>query len=488
MTATLKPFQIKLGDLNFVHNQVLFPTVKWLGYDANGHSIFGYIAHDGMHPLGKLGAFDPLQVISPDTGLPIYASARVADGIRDTSGVYNNLTQGWEGFGSSERPFMREMTHPDYNNYVAQHADNSAFESGAGQTVDATNGNLIHSGGGYSNPLSNVVDYTPRMISQTIANSGYVNNDTTLPYANQAFADALSAQAEAAGGDAQQNEGFIRSINTVAGDPGYSGWFVLFGQFFDHGLDFIGKPNGNATITIPLAPTDPLYGQPGPDGQPVYALHINRATVDNPLSAGSDGQFYTGDDIDPGTDQLYGTSDDVIGPLSPEYVNHTSPFIDQSQTYGSEEQVTMLLREWVDDPNDPGHFIPGAALFDGQTLSDEAAWHLPDGTLTHQTLPTLAELRQHLLDTDRDDLTWEDIKQLPRPGHARPRARRRSGNGGRASRLYRAFDPARHESAFRCGAYQRVGKAANHRLQHRSSRLQFAVTLRVRGGLWGQQR
>src|SRR5581483_2580926 len=164
-------------------------------------------------------------------------------------------------------------------------------------------------------------------------------------------------------GDALQNDGFIRSLNSVSGDPGYSGWFVLFGQFFDHGLDFIGKPNGNATITIPLSPGDPLYGQLGPDGQPVYALHVNRATVSNPLGAGPDGKFYTADDINPGADKLYGTSDDVVGPLSPEYVNHTSPFIDQSQTYGSEEQVTTLLREWVVDPNNPGHFVPGAALF-----------------------------------------------------------------------------------------------------------------------------
>ena len=304
---------------------------------------------------------------------------------------------------------MRDMTHPDYNNYVAQYADNPAFQAGPGQTVDPVDSNLIHTGDAYSNPLSSVIDYTPRMISQTITNSGYVNNDPSLQYANQAFTDALAAQTDAADGDAQQNDGFIRSLNSVSGDPGYSGWFVLFGQFFDHGLDFIGKPSGNATIRIPLAPTDPLYGQPGPDGQPVYALHINRATVDSPLGAGPDGKFYTADDIDPGPDHTYGTGDDVTGPLSPDYINHTSPFIDQSQTYGSEEQVTVLLRQWVEDPNNPGHFVPGAALLDGQTLSDDAAWHLPDGTLTHQTLPTLNELRQHLLDTGRDDLTWEDI-------------------------------------------------------------------------------
>jgi len=39
-----------------------------------------------------------------------------------------------------------------------------------------------------------------------------------------------------------------------------NGWFVLFGQFFDHGLDFIGKGGDGTRITINLAPDDPLYG------------------------------------------------------------------------------------------------------------------------------------------------------------------------------------------------------------------------------------
>ena len=43
-----------------------------------------------------------------------------------------------------------------------------------------------------------------------------------------------------------------------------------------------------------------------------------------------------------------------------EYVNHISPFIDQSQTYGSDEQRTQLLREWVStDCCHPNAFTPG---------------------------------------------------------------------------------------------------------------------------------
>ncbi|MCK1379618.1 heme peroxidase, partial [Bradyrhizobium sp. 24] len=164
-------------------------------------------------------------------------------------------------------------------------------------------------------------------------------------------------------------------------NPGVSpsnGFFVLFGQFFDHGLDFIGKASGQ-TIKIALASDDPLYGMLGPDGRPVHEITINRATVQ------------------------------TVDANGPEYVNHTSPFIDQSQTYGSHEQLTNLLREWVADPA-TGQYHAGMNLFDGQTL--EIAWTKPDGTATHQTLPTLDELRAHVDATGRDALTWEDVNDL----------------------------------------------------------------------------
>ena len=110
-------------------------------------------------------------------------------------------------------------------------------------------------------------------------------------------------------------EFFIGSENP--GVAPVNSWFAIFGQFFDHGLDLIGK-GGNGKITIALDPSDPLYGTIGPDGQPVTKMTVSRATI-----AGTDAN---GD---------------------PNYVNHTSPFIDQSQTYGSVAQITDLLREWV---------------------------------------------------------------------------------------------------------------------------------------------
>ena len=91
-----------------------------------------------------------------------------------------------------------------------------------------------------------------------------------------------------------------------------------------------------------------------------------------------------------------------------QWVNHTSPYIDQSQTYGSHAQMTSLLREWVStDGGDTFH--AGAHLLDGKT---SVAWTNAWGEATNATLPTLGELNAHLIATGRDPLTWDDVLNL----------------------------------------------------------------------------
>ena len=126
----------------------------------------------------------------------------------------------------------------------------------------------------------------------------------------------------------------------------------------------------------------------------------------------------TGDEITSlGADGVLGGGDDTTGlvnaPATASYTNHTSPYIDQSQSYGSDLQVTTLLREWMTDPN-TGQYRPGAELLDGHqikvynstTFSDAGAGQ------TTRTLPTLNELRAHMSETGRTDLTWDDINNL----------------------------------------------------------------------------
>ncbi len=183
-------------------------------------------------------------------------------------------------------------------------------------------------------------------------------------------------------------EFFIGSENP--GVAPVNSWFAIFGQFFDHGLDKLAS-GGNGKITITLADGDPLKGVIGSNGQPTTSITVTRATN-------------------------IGTETD------PAYANHTSPFIDQSQTYGSHEQLTNLLRKWESTDNNLTYHA-GMELLDGTTLVD--AWtrkvpvYDPNTGLTsivetpvHDTLPTLNELRAHLVATGRDDLSWADVLDL----------------------------------------------------------------------------
>ncbi|SDH63493.1 peroxidase family protein [Pseudomonas panipatensis] len=378
----LKAFTLNQKDILFLQQQVEFPTIRVIGYNANGDALYGYSGSDGViHMLGVMGSFDPLSI--PVGESTWYNGARDPIGLRNVSGAFNNLTQDGQAWGSFGQTFIR-LSHADYAHYVHQNLSNHALSGlgvPAGATPQADNSSL------YSDPSASLVDYTPRMISQTVVSGGVTfakdaqghiqhTADGIAIVSDPGLLKDLGEADTSAPGSGQY---FIRNQNTVAGDPSTTGWFTLFGQFFDHGLDFIDKPNQNATITIPLSPDDPLYGAIGADGQPVYSIKVHRASV-----AGTDAQGQA------------------------QYVNLDSPYIDQNQTYGSNDAVTQLLRKWVEDPNNPGHFRAGAELFDGNTLSDAAAWTL-NGELTHRTLPTLSELRAHVLATGRDDLTWDDI-------------------------------------------------------------------------------
>lgn len=443
MANNLKPFVIDQTDLDFIFAQVNFRPL----FDAAGNAIIlwngtGKI-YDGKGALigqGGVTAGDAASLAAIAQWGQSYYSEFDFAGLRDPSGLNNNLSLINSTYGAVDQIFTRSAV-ADYANYspvmqaVAERAYAAAKEYygkySDGSATDGTPTGTFNVGGslntdykitldttpgaqpgdslasdGTAINIKNVVDYTPRMISQTVTTAG-VTYDTwanhqsdplhTAHQPNEIYYDAngvasvlnwgqletvangglgqVDTQARLAA-SAGQNDHFIGGLN-----PGVSpsnGFFVLFGQFFDHGLDFIGKASGQ-TIKIALATDDPLYGMLGPDGQPVHEITINRATV---------------------------ATMDANGP---EYVNHTSPFIDQSQTYGSHEQLTNLLREWVLDPV-THQYHAGMNLFDGQTLDN--AWTKADGTTTHQTLPTLDELRAHVDATGRDALTWEDVNDL----------------------------------------------------------------------------
>ncbi|QLY62707.1 hypothetical protein HV211_20410 [Citrobacter freundii] len=138
----------------------------------------------------------------------------------------------------------------------------------------------------------------------------------------RAISDALGAQ----------------EANLSGNAAGVNSLFTAFGQYFDHGLDFLGK-GGNGTIQI---------GTPG--------------SVPNPA------------------DLTRGTVNSIDANGIPQHLNKTSPFADQNQTYGSNELVGQFLREG-----------DGLGGFTGKLLEGGVDPSNPNFKL----LPTLSELILH---------------------------------------------------------------------------------------------
>lgn len=125
-------------------------------------------------------------------------------------------------------------------------------------------------------------------------------------------------------------------------------FFMAFGQYFDHGLDFIAKNAINGKIVIGA----PGTGAPG-SGNPA---DLTRAEV-----AGFDADG------------------------NPLHTNKTTAFVDQNQAYGSHALVGQLLREG-----------DGAGGLGSHLLAGEPDPSSPQFNL----LPTLREVIQHHLDNE----------------------------------------------------------------------------------------
>ena len=388
--TTLKSFIFNYTDLAFMRDQIKFRPL----FDANGKPIVNW---DGIGPIydarGNL-LWDGAGM-SADQAMAAWGTSflsyTASQGIRNIDGLANNLFN--PDWGNTDLPFM-QRTKVIFDKYLKplDASDPDAFYSAkfstpqdpAAADYTKTEANLTQ---------ANVTDYTPRMISRTVTTADVTF--VTEPGGTHLVKDANGYTSVADYGmlqslGQQDNQPTINadgSANTEwfigATNPGVApvnGWFVLFGQFFDHGLDFVGKGSDGTKITINLAPDDPMYGVIDPtSGRPATKIVISRADVS-------------------------GFADDG----TPLWVNHTSPYIDQSQTYGSHDQLTTLLREWVQDPVS-GDWKPGMNMLDGYTSTE---WTNAWGEATQATLPTLNELRAHLIATGRDDLTWEDVLNL----------------------------------------------------------------------------
>lgn len=151
---------------------------------------------------------------------------------------------------------------------------------------------------------------------------------------------------------------------------GGSAFLTFFGQYFDHGLDFVAK--GGARVGI---------------GSASFPMNASRATPAPGTGIDPDGIPNNGDEI------------------ATEHINPVSPYADQNQTYGSHEAVTDLLRRWDQGANGPvetAYLLMGATDGSGRAL-----------------LPTLDHVRQNYrVMTGGGELTSQDISNFDGTGQA----------------------------------------------------------------------
>ena len=299
-------------------------------------------------------------------------SPHLAFGLREVGGTDNNSVPGQTTFGSADQIF------PHTTNSLFQTVTVSAsmlsgplaaFAAFAGPDGNVTTSYAATAPGNF------VIDAAPRIISNLIVDQ--TANNPAAVAAQQAAFDVLGtgyqqafnpAQASAIAGDGTL---FINNVTPDAGlSAPFNSLFTFFGQFFDHGLDLINK-GGNGTVFVPLAADDPLRTV-GPDGIAGNGDEVPDSLAFMVLTRATNAS------VQPGADGVLGTSDDI------HFAGNTiTPFVDQSQTYGSAPSHQVFLREYTTLPN-------GTPFFTGNLLSHVNA----DGS---HTMATWADVKANAL-------------------------------------------------------------------------------------------
>ncbi|MDR7040426.1 Ca2+-binding RTX toxin-like protein [Methylobacterium sp. BE186] len=268
---------------------------------------------------------------------------------RNVSGAENNLTPGRAVWGTASQPFLR-LAPAQYEQTETQASPNAVRVTSADGT----------------SPLPN-----PRLVS-----------------------DLIGQQALDADGDT------IDLPNSFGGNL----LLMSFGQFFDHGLDFYARGGGPDRVpigdmneqlaaaqirldalredeglpAIRIDPSDNLLEQLGGSPPPGFEfLTGSRAGRFD----GTGGAVAVDAEGTPVMNTIGGTA----------HLNKISPFVDQSQTYGSEARMTDLLRESARTaagdliPDGHGGWVKTHRLLDGSTDMG------PDG-VARGNLPSYADV------------------------------------------------------------------------------------------------
>jgi len=322
-------------------------------------------AHSAGTPLTAIRVDANGNITTDGSGTLAIPSPLSPYGLRTVDGSYNNLVEGRDQWGAADNPFPR-ITDPVYRNegddamppgYVPGNNNDYGVP---GSVVDAD-----------PRIISNlIVDQTlenPAAISAALIHAGvtgaalttalneirtaYTAVKTATPETKPGAEAALAAKLTQYGIEMDGNTVVLPNVSPDEGlSASYNGWFTLFGQFFDHGLDLVTKNGG--TVFIPLQPDDPLYNPNSP--------HTNFMVLTRTTDNGE---------------------------------NLTTPWVDQNQTYTSHASHQMFLREYV--------MVDGKPLATGRLLEGDRG------------LATWADVKEQARTMLGIELTDADVGNIP---------------------------------------------------------------------------
>ena len=382
MATTQYTFNVNRQDLDFILKQIKIAEASTLPD--------GSIARQTL--LDQIGG----------VGAQASATALLPYGLRTVDGTWNNLLPGQERLGAADN-IMPRLTAL---NLDAADPIPAGFP-GAGTATT------------YNSASGFVFDAQPRLVSNLIVDQTAGNPAAVQAAGELAANGVLGVLPTFANGSLS----IPNESPDIGLSPPFNGWMTIFGQFFDHGLDLIGK-GGSGTVFVPLQPDDPLFVP----GSPTNFMVLTRATN----QPGPDG--VVGDN--PATPGVNESLDDIH-----EHNNSTTPYIDQNQTYTSHPSHQVFLREYS--------LVGGNVVSTGKLLSHTVAGV---GTTGEGTWADVKAQAASLLGIQ---LTDQDIFNVPLLATDRygefiaRRERLRAGRHGDAA-WSKATRPPTAAWAFRC--------------------------------------
>src|SRR4051794_38000131 len=339
-------FTVTPGDLAFILKQIKI---------AEHHAATATPAN----PCGTLIGPGPDQI--PD--------ALTSYGLRTVDGSCNNLLPGREKFAAADVPFPRLAGSPVFR--TAEGAPAGFFGAGSPAIPSSS----------YAQKKGFVFDSQPRLISNLIVDQTSTNPAAVaaaqFPVRSQnnpasATPCVIEPTATTPGSPANCTPAHktldIPNVTTDVGlSPPYNAWFTFFGQFFDHGVDQTVKSGG--TVFVPLHDDDPLVTL-GPD---------DIAGTGDEVPVGQRFMVLTRAQNQPGPDGVLGDNPATPQDESADDIqnanNTDTPWVDQSQTYGSHSSHQVFLREYVlnshNAPVSTGKLLDGSGPLDS---AGQASW------------------------------------------------------------------------------------------------------------------